>query len=163
MSSLDDDAAIDIELRRLGQVDIGPNADGQHHQVGGNEAAIGELHAFGPFGAGDFLGLAVREEGDAAPVQVALQHLAGRRIELAFHQGGHQVHQRHRHAALLQSPGRFQPQQAAADHHRALVDLAAASILSTSAMSRKAQTPGRPRPGMGGARGREPVAINSRS
>ena len=107
----------------LGQVDIGADADRQHHQIGRNEAAVGQLHAFGMVGAGDFLGLAVGEEGDAAPVEIALQQLAGRGVELALHQGRHQMHQRHRHAALLQAPGRFQAQQTAADHHGALVGL----------------------------------------
>ncbi len=40
---------------------------------------------------------------------------------------------------------------------------AAPIIVSTSATSRKAQVPGRPRPGLGGANGFEPVAISSRS
>ena len=68
-----------------------------------------------------FLGLAVGEEGDAAPVEIALQQLAGGRVELALHQRGHQMDDRDRHAALLQAPGRFEAQQPAADHDRALV------------------------------------------
>ena len=37
--------------------------------------------------------------------------------ELPLHQHRHQMHKRDRHAALLQSPRRFEPEQAATDHH----------------------------------------------
>lgn len=80
---------------------------------------VGEPHAFDPLAADDFLGLAVGEKGDAARLEIALQHFARDRVELAFHQRRHQMHDRDRHAAPLQSPGGFQPEQAAADHHRA--------------------------------------------
>ncbi len=121
MSSKTSDAAIDFQSGGAREIDIGADADGEHHEVGRDEAAVGELHAFGALGAGDFLGLAVGEEGDAAPVEVALQELAGRRIELALHQRRHQMHERDRHAALLQAPGRFEAEQPAADHHGALM------------------------------------------
>ena len=77
-----------------------------------------------------------------------LQQLAGRGVELPLHQRRHQVDDRDRHAAPLQAPGRFEPEQAAADHDRAAVlSRRPASIASTSAMSRKARTPGSPSPG----------------
>ena len=101
------------------QVDVRPDADGEHHQIGGDGAAIGELHALGALGAEDLFGLAVGEEGDAAPVEIALQELSGGGVELALHQRRHQMHQRDRHAALLEAPGGFEPEQAAADHHGA--------------------------------------------
>ena len=50
-----------------------------------------------------------------------MQQPAGGFIQLAFHQRGHQMHDRDRHAAPLQAPGGFQPQQAAADDHGALI------------------------------------------
>ncbi len=43
----DDDAAIDLKLGGLRQVNIRADADRQHHQVGGNKAPVGKLHAFG--------------------------------------------------------------------------------------------------------------------
>ena len=67
----------------------------------------------------DFLGLAVGEEGNAAGIEIAMQQHAGRDIELPLHQRRHQMHQRDRHAAPLQSPRRFEPEKSAADHHRA--------------------------------------------
>ena len=116
------DAAIHLQAGGARQVDVRPDADGEHHQVGRNRPPIRELHALGVVGAENFLGLAVGEEGDAAAVEIALQQLARRRIELALHQRRHQVHERNRHALLLEPPGGFQPQQPAADHDRALVD-----------------------------------------
>src|ERR1051325_4552096 len=47
-----------------------------------------------PLRTHQLLGLAIGEKGDAAPVEVALQHLAGGGVKLTFHQGGHQMHQR---------------------------------------------------------------------
>ena len=159
----DQDAAIDVETGGARQVDIRPDADRQHDEIGRDLAPVGEHDALGPLGAEDFLGLAVGEERDAARVEVAAQQFAGGGVELAFHQGRHQMDDRDRHAAPLQSPGRLQPEQPAADHHRAAVCAAAAIIASTSAMSRKARTPGSPRPGIGGASGFEPVASSSLS
>ena len=58
----------------------------------GSVAAVGELHALDAVGAEDLLGLAVGEERDAAPVEIALQQLPGGRVELALHQRRHQMH-----------------------------------------------------------------------
>ena len=79
------DAAPNLQTRRLGKVDIRSNADSKYDQIGRNEAAIGELHAFAPVGTGDLFGLAVGEEGNAAAVERFLQHLTGRHIELPLH------------------------------------------------------------------------------
>ena len=54
---------------------------------------------------------------DAARLDGALQEMAGGGIELALHQGRHQVHDRDVHALRLQAGGGFQAQQAAADDH----------------------------------------------
>ena len=112
------DAAVDLQPGSNGQLDARTNADRQHHQVGGNLAPVFQQNAFGVIDTGDLLGLALGEEGNAATIEITLQQLAGGGIELAFHQGRHQVHQRHRHAALAQTPCSLQPQQPATDDHR---------------------------------------------
>ena len=118
---VDGDAAIDIESGCAREIDIGADADGEHHEIGRDRAPVGELHALGALGAQDFLGLPVCEERDAALVEVALQELSGGRVELALHQRRHQMDERDRHAALLEAPCRFEAEQAAADHDSALM------------------------------------------
>ena len=116
----DQDAAVDRRARRararsiLGRMPIASTT-----RSAGNLAAVGEQYRLGPLGAEDLLGLAVGEEGDAARVEVAPQQFAGGGVELALHQRRHQMHDRDRHAAALQSPRRFEAEQPAADHHRA--------------------------------------------
>jgi hypothetical protein len=69
------------------------------------------------------------------------------------------VHHGDLHAVLGQAVGRLQAQQAAAG----LWVLAAASMVSTSAMSRKPITPCLSEPGIGMMKGMEPVASSRRS
>jgi hypothetical protein len=85
----DQDAAIDVELGNAGQIDIGPDADRQHDEIGRDLASVGEDDAFGPAGPEDLFGLAVRKKRDAPGVEIAAQPLAGRRVELPLHQGRH--------------------------------------------------------------------------
>jgi len=63
--------------------------------------------------------LAIGKEGDATRIEVARQQFASGGVELALHQGGHQMHNRHRHATPLQPPGRFEAEQPAANYDRA--------------------------------------------
>jgi hypothetical protein len=64
-------------------------------------------------------GLAAQQDAQAAPFQRGAQQLGGGGVELLVHQAGRHVHHRHVHPAAQQAVGRFQPEQAAADHHRA--------------------------------------------
>ena len=75
--------------------------------------------------------------------------MAGGGIELALHQGRHQVHDGDVHALRLQAGGGLEAEQAAADDHGAAARLAASSMASTSSRSRKVTTPGRSWPGTG--------------
>ena len=54
---------------------------------------------------------------DAARLDSALQQMAGGGIELALHQGRHQMHDRDVHALRLEARGGLEPEQAAADDH----------------------------------------------
>jgi hypothetical protein len=51
----DDDAALAVQAGGLGQLGVGADAGGHHHQVGGDLAAVLELH--GHHAAGRALGL----------------------------------------------------------------------------------------------------------
>ncbi len=86
--------------------------------VGRDDRAVGELDALDLAVAEDRLGVGLGDDLDAARFDRPLQEVAGRRIELALHQGRHQVQDGDVHAARVE-PGRgLEPEQAAADHHR---------------------------------------------
>ena len=116
-----------MQAHAFGQLGVGADAHGHHHQVGRDLGAVLELqrhHAAtlaAVLVANQGLGLAAHDEAHAALFQRLLQHLAGHHVELALHQRRHHVDHRHLHAALHQAVGRFQAQQAAADDHGVLV------------------------------------------
>ena len=94
-----------------------------HDQVGRHLAAVLELH-------GHHAAVLVPDECrrvgadlelQAAILERLLQQLACHVVELPVHQPRRDVHHRDLHAAQHQPVGRFQAQQAAADHHRVLV------------------------------------------
>jgi hypothetical protein len=119
----DHDALVHMQAHALGQRRVGADAHGHHHQVGRQLGAVLEadrLHA-AVVVAHQFLRLRADQELHAALFQRSLQQLARHVVELAFHEPGRHVHHAHRHAALHQAVGRFQPEQAAADDHGVLV------------------------------------------
>ena len=120
---VDDDAAVAVQPCAFCQLGVGADAGGHHHQVGRDLAAVLELHGFDAAAwIAEQLGrLRADHELQAALFERALQQLARRRIELALHQPRHDVHDRHVHATQPQAVGGFEPQQAAADHHRVRV------------------------------------------
>ncbi|MCY1298590.1 hypothetical protein D9M70_480840 [compost metagenome] len=107
-----------MQARAGGEFDIGAHARGHHHQVGGDFAAVLEAHAGDALGTEDLCGLRAQQETQALAFQRALEQRGGGLVELAFHQAVGQVHHGHVHALAQQSVGRFQSEQAAADHHR---------------------------------------------
>ena len=115
--AVDHDAAIDGESRLLGELHVGPDADRHHHQGGGEPRAVVELNRLDLAVTRDRLGVGAGDHLDAARLDRPLQQMAGRRIELALHQGRHQVQDGDVHALLLQARRRLEPQKAAADHH----------------------------------------------
>ncbi len=117
---VDHDAAVAVDAAGFGQRGVGPDADRHHHQLRGHFEAVVEtdrLHMAVPV-ADQLLRVLRQQELEAAVFQRFLQHLAGDRVELALHQPAGQVHDGDVHAAQLQAVGRFESQQAAADHHR---------------------------------------------
>ena len=65
--------------------------------------------------AQDRMGVRLAAHGDAAILERLLQQVAGRGIELALHQGRHEMENRDLHALGLQARRRLEPEQAAAD------------------------------------------------
>ena len=61
--------------------------------------------------------LALGQNLDAALLDRLLQEISGVRIELALHQGRHQMNDRGLHALGGKAGGGFKAEQAAADHH----------------------------------------------
>ena len=97
---------------------LGTDADRHHHDVGAVDGAVLEQHRLDAVVAEDRLGLGLAVHPDAAALQVLLQQVAGRRVELALHQVAHHVQDHDLHAARLQPGRRLEAEQAAADDHR---------------------------------------------
>ena len=95
----DQNPAVDIELGRACQIDIRLDTDCQHDKIGRDASAIGEADGFRPVVADNFFGLAIDEECDAAGIEIAAQQFAGGGVELALHEGRHQMDHRDRHPA----------------------------------------------------------------
>ena len=120
---VDANAALGLQAGGLRQRGIRADADGHHHQVGGDGIAAFQTHRGDPpaFALHQGFGLGVDQELDTARFERALQQRAGSGVKLALHQPSGQMDHRHIHAAQRQAVGRFQSQQTAADHHRAFV------------------------------------------
>ena len=115
----DHDAPVDAEPRPAGELDIRPDSGGEHDHVALERAAVLERHA------GD---MPVAEHGRGERLEVQLHtHLgelpledrAGRGIELRVHDVRHEVHDVHVDVAVEQTACGLEPEQAAADDHRA--------------------------------------------
>jgi hypothetical protein len=114
---VDHDTAVDGDARLLGELHVGADADRHHHQVSRQACAVVELDGLDAARAHDRLGVGPRQHLDAAGLDGALQQMAGGGIELALHQGRHQVHDRDVHALSLQAGGSLEAQKSAADDH----------------------------------------------
>ena len=101
-----------------GEAGLGADADGHDDDVGAVDGAVLEQHGLDAVLAEDRLGLGLAVDLDAAALEVLLQQVAGRGVELALHQVAHDVQDHDLHAAQAQAGGGFEPEQAAADHHR---------------------------------------------
>ena len=69
----DHDAAVDFEIGGTREFDVGPDPDRQHNEISRDPAAVCQQHRLGPLAAKDFLGLRVREEGNAAGLQIEFE------------------------------------------------------------------------------------------
>ena len=115
---IDDNAAIDSEARLFGHLRVRPDADSHHHKIGWNFRTVFKAYGFNLAVACDLFCIGTCENTDAAILKRFFQQIAGRTIELSFHQRRHQMNDRHRHALHLQTGGSFKTQQTATDHDR---------------------------------------------
>ena len=115
---VDDDAAIDVEAGLVAELHIRPDSRRDHDQIGFENLAVLERHALCPLITDDRGRRSTEEHADAEIFHLAGEVIAAVRIELAFHQRGHQVHDGHVAAAHLEAARGLQAEQAAADHHR---------------------------------------------
>ena len=112
---VDRDAAVDGKPRRARELGVGADADRDHHGVGGNRGAVGELDRLGAAVAEDARGLGFEAHGDAARFDRALEQRARTRIELALHQPVHEMEHGHARARLGEAIGGLEAEQPAAD------------------------------------------------
>ena len=109
---VDEDAAVELHAHALGQLDLGHDARGDDHEVGGDRLTVVQLHAV----VVDRRGHALAQHVDALPAQRALEHPAGGGVELALHQPLAEVDDGDRDAAVGDRARGLEPEQAAADH-----------------------------------------------
>ena len=112
----DDNATLAIDTCLLRELDVRADADGHHNQIGRKLEAIGKAHGRDAIVAQDRLRLRRHLEHHAALLQRLAQHSACDGIELSLHQAIEEMHDGHVHAALHQTVGGLQAEQAAADH-----------------------------------------------
>ena len=116
---VDLNAAPDCEARLARKGDRGADTDRHDDEARGDQRAIFQFHALDLAVADDSGGIGPGQDRLAARFQRLFEQPARRLVELAFHQGRHQVQDGDRHAAQAEAVRRFESEQAAADHHRA--------------------------------------------
>ena len=109
---VDEDAAVDLHAHALGQLDLGHDARGHDHEVGGDRLAVVQLDAV----VVDRRGHALAQHLDALLAQRALEHPGGGGVELAVHQPRAEVDDGDRDAAVGDRARGLEPEQPAADH-----------------------------------------------
>src|SRR5690606_38326532 len=117
-------AAVAVDAGGLRQRGVGADAGGHHHQVGRDLAAVGKTYRGDLAGviADELAGRSVEPELQPALDQRRLEQRAGHRIELALEQPAGEVDYGDVHPAPHQPVGRFEAQQATADHQRVALD-----------------------------------------
>ncbi len=115
----DHDAALHVQVHLLGQRGLGPDAHGHDHQRGRCLAPVLQVHAghAAPAVARQRPGLGLHQKAHAALGQRGLQQGGGGLVQLAVQQAFACMHHGDVHAALHESVGGLQAQQAAADDH----------------------------------------------
>lgn len=162
-AGIDDDAPVNGDAGLFGQRRIRPDADGHHHKRCWDNGAVSKFHLPDLAVAGDRLGVGLGDDLDAALLHRTLQEIAGGRIELALHQGRHDMQHGDVHALRVEARRRFQTQQAAADDHRLRPRLGSEHHRLHVIEIAIGQHPGRSWPGTGMMNGTEPVAMTSLS
>src|SRR5262249_27781509 len=111
----DNNATIDIDSGRARQIGVGAHADGDHEQIGFDDATIGKPYALDATDAFDLGGFGTEQNFDAARLDLSPKHVRAARVERALHQAVHEVNQRDLGAPFYETVRGLQPQQSAPD------------------------------------------------
>jgi len=114
---VDNDPAFNLQIGHFCEIDRRLDANRHHHQIGRYFGSVLQSYASDIFIA-QYLGrVRLGQDCLPAPFQFVFEQETGCLVQLPLHQGRHQVEHRDFHAAQGQTMGRFQSQQATADHH----------------------------------------------
>ena len=120
---VDDDAApfSNGKPAPTGQLVPGADAGREHHEVGFQHIAVGELQA-APcrFSGHDAHRVLAGMHGHAQALDHAPQHRAAAIVQLRTHEARPELHHMRGESHVLERVGRFKPQQSAAHHHARL-------------------------------------------
>ena len=105
-----DDTAIDIEARALGQIDVGPDAGGDDHEIAVNDRSVSKQHAGHLRIAENGSGRGPQMQVHAHLIELAPQHPTRRGVELCIHDVWHQVQHVDVEAPIQQTSCRLQPE-----------------------------------------------------
>ena len=117
---VDDDAAAlaNRQPAAARQLVAGANAGREHHHVGFQRLAVGELQPMATGLAGhDALGVLAGVNRHAEVLDHAAQHRGAAIVQLRSHEAGGELHHMRLEAHVLERVGPFEAEQAAADHH----------------------------------------------
>jgi len=114
-SVIDDDAALHLESRRFGERRARANADRHDDELGRNARPVLELDCFDSVLAENGFRVGPGDDAYAAPLEILLQEIAGGGVELAFHQGRHEMEDGDIHPVRLEPVRGFEAEKAAAD------------------------------------------------
>ena len=114
---VDDDAAVDVQPGFVRQVDVGPDAGGDHDQIRFEAAVVGERDAFDMSVAEHRRRRPPEQHADAEVLHLPEQIVTAVRIELPLHQRRHQVHDGDLASLHLKAARGLEAEQPAADHH----------------------------------------------
>ena len=112
-----DDAAVHMQSSFAPQLCIGTDSCGNHYEIRLNRFAVFKGYACCPAIPENGRRIALQQYLHAQAFHFRFQVTAAREIELPFHQGVHQVNDRHVAALHLQAASGFQSKQPSADDH----------------------------------------------
>ena len=104
------DAPLTIEAGLPCKLDVGPDTNRHHYQIGFDFISILESNPFHTIATQDRFRLCFHQELEPSLLQCALQHSGRGLVQLPFHEGIEQMHHSDIHPLLQQTIGRLEPQ-----------------------------------------------------
>ena len=115
---VDDDAAVDPDAGLVRELDVGPDSRRHDDQIGFEDRAVLERHAFDVPVADNCRRRSAQQDANAEVLHLAGEVAACVGIELPFHQRRHEVHDGDITALNLQAARCLEAEQSTADHNR---------------------------------------------